>query len=170
MIRKHKRSFFERLTGTINTNGLEDEMIEEENAREEKETRNISVRGDAQKPAESGDWLENDEGQLTVDVYQTPAEIIIKTMVAGVKPDTLDLQISRDMITIKGSRHNSNEIREDDYFYQELFWGTFSRTILLPAEIDIEGAEATEEHGLLTLRLPKIDKDKKTKIRVRSTK
>jgi len=74
------------------------------------------------------------------------------------------------MVTVRGTRHVTNETREEDYFYRELYWGTFSRTVLLPAEIEVEEAEALEEHGMLTLRLPKIDKDRKTKLKVRSTR
>ena len=89
-------------------------------------------------------------------------------MVAGVKPDTLDIQISRDMVTIRGTRQSINEVQEEDYYHKELYWGTFSRTILLPAEVEVEEAEAIEEHGMLTLRLPKIDKERRAKLRVKS--
>jgi len=164
---ERKKTFFERLTGAINTNGTNEEGSLNEPSDE---NHNISIRPEREASEKSGSWLEDEEGQLTVDVYQTPTEIVIKTMVAGVKPDTIDLNISRDMVTIKGSRQNFNETREEDYHYKELFWGSFSRTILLPAEIEVEEAEATEEHGLLTLRLPKIDKEKKTKLKVKSSR
>jgi HSP20 family protein len=144
-----KKSFFERLTGTV-------KLDEEEVAQTDADTR--------------GNILEEseEEGQLTVDVYQTPDEIVIKTMVAGVKPEDLDINITRDMVTIKGRREETAEIHDHDYFHKELYWGSFGRTVMLPEEIEVEEAEAVERHGLLTIKLPKIDKSKQNKLRVKS--
>ena len=85
------------------------------------------------------------------------------------RPEELDISISRDMVTIKGHREEGHEASDDDYFHRELYWGSFSRTVLLPEEIDVEGAEASEKHGLLTINLPKIDKRRQTKLRVKTT-
>jgi len=117
----------------------------------------------------SKDWLDDseEEGELTVDVYQTDTEIIIKTMVAGVKPDDLDVSITRDMVSIKGKREVERTIDESEYLHKELYWGSFSRTIVLPQEIDVDAAEAIEKHGLLILRLPKLNKNRQTKVKVR---
>ena len=109
-----------------------------------------------------------EEGELSVDVYQTSSEIIIEAMVAGVKPEDLHLSITRDMVTIKGRRDGNTQISDDDYFYKELYWGTFSRTILLPHEVEIEEAEAVEKHGLLIVRMPKVDKARQTKLKIKS--
>lgn len=144
-----KKSFFERLTGTVK---MEEESVE----TEETETS----RGILDESEE--------EGQLTVDVYQTSDEIVIKTMVAGVKPEDLDINITRDMVTIKGKREETDETSDQDYFHRELYWGSFARTIMLPEEIDVEESEAIERHGLLTIKLPKIDKSKQNKLRVKS--
>jgi HSP20 family molecular chaperone IbpA len=162
MSQKDKRSFFERLTGAVNP------REEEADAPEEK-SRRLPV-----KPTGKGKPLslvsdEAEEGELTVDVYQTPDDIVIKTIVAGVRPDDLDISITRDMITIRGSRLESSETNEADYFHRELYWGSFSRTIMLPQEIDVDGSEASERHGLLTLKLPKLDKSRQTKLKVRSS-
>ncbi|MDQ3245186.1 MAG: Hsp20/alpha crystallin family protein, partial [bacterium] len=89
-------------------------------------------------------------------------------MVAGVKPDTIDLTIARDMITIRGKREENKNIDEENYFTKELYWGSFARTILLPAEIEPEETEAIEKNGLLTIKLQKIDKEKKTSVKVKS--
>ena len=62
----------------------------------------------------------------------------------------------------------SVEVEENDYFHRELYWGSFSRTIMLPEEIEVEEAEAIERHGLLTIKLPKVDKAKQNKLRVKS--
>lgn len=152
---KDNRSFFEKLTGSIRMDETPEEEVFEEKALKS------SPKGE--------DWLseEDEEGQLTVDVYQTPTEIVIKSMVAGVKPEDLDISITRDMVTIKGKRETERFVKEDDYFHRELYWGSFSRTIMLPAEVDVEESEAIEKHGLLILRLPKIDKNRQTRLRVK---
>ena len=154
---KEKRSFFERLTGSIN--------VDSYGPDEERLIKNAPAKPDGES------WTESEaaEGELSVDVYQTPEDIIIKAMVAGVKPEDLDVSITRDMVTIKGVRGSSQEISEENFFFKELYWGSFSRTILLPQEIEVEEAEAAEKNGLLTIRLPKIDKGRQTKLRVKST-
>lgn len=108
------------------------------------------------------------DGELSVDVYQTPTHIIIKAMIAGVRPEDLDVSITRDMVTIRGKREQHAEGQNGDFFFQELYWGSFSRTIVLPQEIDLEEAEASEKHGLLIIRLPKLDKGRAAKLKVRS--
>ncbi|MSR71355.1 MAG: Hsp20/alpha crystallin family protein [Candidatus Taylorbacteria bacterium] len=152
---KEKRSFFERLTGTVKMDAAELE-----------DAPKMSVK---KKQA----WVESEEeeekeGQLTVDVYHNPDDIVIKTMVAGVRPEDLDIAITRDMVTIRGKREEERGIKEEDFFTKELYWGTFSRTITLPQEIDVEESEAIERHGLLIIRLPKIDKGRQTKLKVKS--
>jgi HSP20 family protein len=113
-------------------------------------------------------YPEEQEGELSVDVYQTESEIIVEAMVAGVKPEDLHLNITRDMVTVKGRRAGNESVSEDDYFYRELYWGAFTRTILLPHEIDIEQSEAVEKHGLLIIRMPKLDKARSTKLKIKS--
>ena len=111
---------------------------------------------------------EEPAGELAVDVYQTPTHIVIKAMIAGVKPDDLDVSITRDMVTIRGKRERHTEGTAGDFFFQELYWGAFSRTIVLPQEVEIEEAEASEKHGLLIVRLPKLDKGRQAKLKVKS--
>lgn len=151
---KEKRSFFERLTGAI--------RIPEEAEEEEAKSTDTKANG------ENGDELDGGEGELMVDVYQTPTDVVIKTMVPGVRPEDLDITITRDMVTIKGKREIERTISEENYFHKELYWGSFSRTILLPQEVEIEEAEAIEKHGLLIIRLPKIDKSRQSKLRVKN--
>lgn len=152
---KEKRSFFERLTGTVR---MDEEQVEEKPAK----------RGSG---GDIGDWMEQEtveEGELTVDVYQTGDAIVIKSMIAGVRPEDLDISITRDMITIRGKREEERIAKDDDYFARELYWGTFSRTIQLPEEIDVDEAEAVEKHGLLILKLPKLDKKRQSKLKVKT--
>jgi len=111
---------------------------------------------------------EVESSELEVDVYQTPEEIVVRTMIAGVQPHNIDISLTRDMITVTGSKDDVKEVTEDDYFYRELSWGSFTRTIMLPAEVEVDEADAQEKHGVLTIRLPKINKERQAKIKVRS--
>ncbi len=149
-----KKSFFERITGSIRV------------PEEHEEVRKLPVT----EEKKGAGWMEeeNEEMELAVDVYQTPTDIIVQTMVAGVKPEDLELTIARDMITIRGKRDDMRNVDEENYFTKELYWGSFSRTILLPQEIEPEEAEATEKQGLLTVVLQKVDKEKKATIKVRA--
>lgn len=150
---KEKKSFFERLTGSVR---MEDEQ------RESFEEREVAK--------EATSWIEEEErdGELTVDVYQNNDTIVIKAMIAGVRPEDLDISITRDLVTIKGKREEERTVREEDYFIRELYWGSFSRTITLPEEIDVDEAEAMEKHGLLILKLPKLDKKRQSKLKVKT--
>ena len=106
------------------------------------------------------------EGQLTVDVYQTPTEIVIKSTIAGVTIDDLDISITNDMVTIRGERKKDEEVNAEDYFHQECYWGTFSRSVILPLEVDSENSVASFKNGILTIRLHKIEKVKTKKIKI----
>ncbi len=155
---KDKKSFFERLTGTVR---MEDET--EISAKPAKKA--YGGNGDATS------WMDTEteqEGELTVDVYQTPDMIVVKSMIAGVRPEDLDISITRDTITIRGKREEEKVARDEDFFTRELYWGSFSRTISLPEEIDVDEAEAVEKHGLLILKLPKLDKKRQSKLKVRT--
>jgi len=153
---KDNRSFFEKLTGSSKGDSFDDADIVEAKTTSKSDTSVESLYDE-----------ESEEGQLTVDVYQTAGEIIIKSMVSGVKPEDLDIAITRDMVTIKGKRETERFVKDEDYYHRELYWGSFSRTIMLPAEVEVEEAEAVEKHGLLIIKLPKIDKNKQTKLKVR---
>lgn len=149
----NKRSFFERLTGAVRLD--EDKELSEEQA-------------DLKMTAKPNIFEESEEeAQLTVDVYHTPSEIIIKTMVAGVKPEDLDVLITRDSVTIRGKRSEDRTISSDEYFHRELFWGSFARTIALSEEINVDEAEAVEKYGMLILHLPKLDKNRQAKLKVK---
>ncbi len=155
MIRKP--SFLERLTGSANEDDFDD--------AEREQTEVGDARGDA--------WNEpsaepEEDGELPVDMYHTPEKIVIRALIAGVSPDDLDIAITRDMVTIKGHREEDRESPDEDYYHHELYWGSFSRTILLPEEVIIDEAEAKEKHGMLTIVLPKLDKQRSARLKVRS--
>ena len=99
------------------------------------------------------------ENQLAIDVYQTPAEIIIKSALAGVSPENLKISLHNDLLTIKCKKEEDYNIKEEDYFYKECYFGSFSRSIILPAEVDNHRVDAVLENGLLTITLHKINFD-----------
>lgn len=95
------------------------------------------------------------EGELAVDVYQTEEAVVIKAAIAGVRQADLEIFLSHDLVTIRGVRHRDEQVRKEDYYSHECYWGKFSRSIVLPHEVDADRAEATLKNGLLTIRLPK---------------
>ena len=107
------------------------------------------------------------EGQLAIDIYQTEKELVIQSAIAGIKLKDLDISIEKDKLTIKGKREKPIEIEKINYFYQECYWGPFSREIILPVEVDPSRAEASFKEGILTIRIPKIEREKKKKIEVK---
>lgn len=158
--KRKKRSLIERLTGAVH---LDDEHFEEDELDDEFEETDLNQLNESENEIED----ELTEGELSVDVLNTNDSIIIKAMIAGVRPSDVDIDISRDMVTIRATREDEHEIKGENYFQRELFWGSFSRNILLPEEIDVDLSEAKEKNGLLILNLPKIDKNKKTKLQVK---
>lgn len=121
------------------------------------------------KDEKEGDlWNDGEpEGQLTVDVYQTPNDIVVESAIAGVAPDDIDVNVTTDSISIRGSRKREKAVRDEDYLYQECYWGKFGRSIILPQEVDPEGAEVRFKNGILTVTLPKANKKKTRKLKVR---
>jgi HSP20 family protein len=160
-----KLSIFDRFTG----NGSDsfdsfDEELEDVPAR--KGFRELV--SESSRPAPLEEDAPQAEGQLPVDVHQTANEIVVRAFVAGVRPDELSISIGRDMVEIEGSRSERTQVSGPDYFTRELFWGSFSRVISLPEEIDVDAATATSKDGLLTLVLPKLDKKRQTKLKVKA--
>jgi HSP20 family protein len=165
-----KKSFFQRLTGSMRMD--DEEVLEEEESNPAQSRNGLKSRlpSSSKDDAKENVWSEEEEeGELTIDVYQTAHEIVVQSMIAGVQPDNLSITITRDMITIKGKREVARGIHEDNYFIRELYWGSFSRTISLPQEVEAEEAEAVEKHGLLTIKIPKINRDKQTILKVKSS-
>ena len=106
------------------------------------------------------------DGQLSVDVIDNDEEIMIISAIAGVRLEDIDVTINHDMVTIKGMRRKASEIEEDRYLYQECYWGGFSRSIILPEDVDADSATATLENGILTIRLPKTHKNRVKRLKV----
>ena len=135
--------------------------------------KNININSSsAAKPADvqpEEQWIADDyeEGQLAIDVYQTKDAIIVKSTIAGVKPEDIDIAINNDLLTIRGTRKMEERINNDDYFYQECYWGGFSRSIILPMEVKSDQIEATIENGVLTVTLPKAQTEKQIVVKVK---
>lgn len=101
-------------------------------------------------------WFEEaNEGELAVDVYETPQCFVVQATVAGVRPDDLTLSMHRDLLTIRGKRDRRVPHPERTYLTEECFWGTFSRSLLLPEPVSVARATAHVQHGVLTVELPK---------------
>ena len=115
----------------------------------------------------SEEWMSDFEGQLNIDMYQTKDNVIIKSTIAGVRPEDIDINVANDMVTIKGSRKKEEAIAQDDYFYQECYWGNFSRSVIVPVDIDSENIEADLKDGILTVVVPKAAKAKTKKVKVK---
>ncbi|MCR4322829.1 MAG: Hsp20/alpha crystallin family protein [Candidatus Azambacteria bacterium] len=152
-----KESFLGRITGTQNERRL---GATGENTTPPTPQSTPKVR----RPKE---WLiDATEGQLSLDVYQTENDVVIKSTVAGISSDDIDITITNDMLTVKGSRSCDEEIRPEDYYYQECYWGPFSRSVILPADVEADLIKATLKNGILTIRLPKSEKIKTKKISI----
>lgn len=149
------KSFFDKLTATNNDFEEESDLI------------SIDEEDDFLTKEEEEDE-EEQTGELSVDIFDKGDALVLKTMIAGVKPEDLEVSISRDSVAIKGVRHQTKEVEKDSYFSQELYWGSFYRKINLPTEIDIDESSAVEKHGLLTLTLPKVDRERKTTLKIKN--
>ncbi len=108
-------------------------------------------------------WI-NEEDKLPIDVYQDDSYIYLKSPVPGAEVEDIDINIDNDLITIRVHREESEAINHDDYFFQECFWGSLSRSLILPAEIEADAVQANLRNGILTVTLPKINRS--TGIRV----
>ena len=190
---KQKKSFLDKISSSDDNDEIQEKDVEIKNSinenmdsdlsdlskrlNEEKivenEKDNMALDETERKDENDKEWFDkesgssDEEGQLTVDVYKTEEDIVIKSIIGGVRSEDLDISVTNDMVTIKGKRNNIDEVVEDDYYYQECFWGNFSRSIILPCDIKAEGVEATIKNGILTIKLPKIEKNTSMKIEIK---
>ena len=138
---------------------IEEEILEDEFLDDDKSTGE-----------QSEEWMNEEEfeGQLAVDVYQTKDDIVVKAPIAGVKPEDIDVAISEDVVTIRGDRKEQEVVEKDNFYVQECFWGSFSRSVILPTSTVAEKAEASLKDGVLSIRIPKVvpeDQVKKIKVK-----
>jgi HSP20 family protein len=145
-----KKSLIKLVTGSYD----EDERVDA--AEEEEETN---------EEAPQEEWMES-EGNLPVDCFQSGDEIVIRSAIPGVQGQDLDITITSDMVTIRGEREQEERVSVEDFYHQELYWGAFTRQIILPQEIDTDNAKASLKDGILTIRLPKLDRVKTKKLKI----
>lgn len=156
------KKFFEGLTDSIE----EETAIEPHIEHAKASSVSAKSKADDKKDTSISDLMDEGEGQLTIDVYQTPEEIVVESTIAGVEPENLDVDISPESVTVRGKREKEKKIADEDYFYQECYWGRFSRSVILPQEIDPEKSVATLKNGVLTVHMPKVDRRKSKKLKV----
>lgn len=116
----------------------------------------------------NSDWLNDYDGQLAIDVYQTTDAVILKAPVAGVKIEDLEISITDEVVNIKGERRHNEEIHQNDYIAQECYWGAFSRSFILPVAVEPDQAEAILKNGILKITIPKLERTKTKTIEVKS--
>ena len=113
------------------------------------------------------EWLEDEEeGQLAIDAYQDDDSVIIKAPIAGVNAEDLEIQITDEVVTVKGARKNETEAARENYFVQECYWGSFMRSYILPVPVDAAKAEASMRNGIMTIKIPKQEKTKTRVLKV----
>lgn len=168
-----KSSFFEKLTGASWSSEKEEvKVVPKKNGKSKKKIikKDFSIEEKSLpskiKDTETEEILAESEGQLTIDVYQTPEEVVIKSTIAGVRAEDIDISMNNDMITIKGKRAKDEVIPEKDYYYQECYWGSFSRSVILPVDVESDKAQASMKNGILTVKLPKVRKTLTKKITI----
>ena len=154
-------NFFKKLSGLDDK--IDTEQTNEAESNEEEMEEQSILKSD------SNEWLggDYDEGQLSIDVFQTPNNLIVKSTIAGVKPDDIDISINNDMLTIRGRREIQESVTEENYLIKECYWGGFSRSVILPVEIKAEKVEASLDNGVLTVILPKVKSAKQFSIKVK---
>ena len=108
------------------------------------------------------------EGQLSLDVYQSPGEIVVLAPIAGVKLSDINVSVTEDVLTIRGKRYFEFDIPEQDYLTQECFWGDFSRSIVLPAAVDTSKINASLKDCVLKITIPRTELTKTKVIRIKT--
>lgn len=158
-------NFFKKLAGLDNK-----KINSKTNSFEEEQINDTEDENRAKFNENDENWIEDDyeEGQLSIDVYQTPKNIVVKSTIAGVKSEDIDISINNDMLTIRGKRENMETIKNDDYLYKECYWGSFSRSIILPVEVEQDKIDAILENGVLIITIPKAKVAKQISVKVKN--
>ncbi len=178
-------SFFKKLKKDVeqeeetgkNVENIEQKILEKNVPKKAKEKASKKSSSSKLKTVEKGkislsaskksssDWLKA-PGQLAVDVYQSDSDFCIQAPIGGIDPEDIDISVENEMLVLKGERKEPEAEKEKSYFYQECYWGPFSRQIILPEDIDLERTKAFLRKGILTIKIPKVKKVKKKTIAV----
>lgn len=161
----NNKEFFEQLAGVK----AENDEIEAELVRANKVSA-IAEGEEAVVTTKNGfadAGFDDAEGHLLIDVYHDADTITIESAIAGVESDDLDISITSESVVIKGTRNRKEKVHKNDYLHQECFWGKFSRSVILPQEIDPDNAQASLKDGVLKIVLPKVHKGVGRKVKVK---
>jgi HSP20 family protein len=103
-----------------------------------------------------------------VDMYQTDNEVVVKAALPGIKADEVQINVTGEVLTIKGEVNHKEEVQEKAYHIREQRWGAFERSIALPANVVADKAKADFENGVLTVTLPKAEEAKPKSITIKT--
>lgn len=152
---KEKKSFFEKIISDPSASKSGAEIEKEVNVSQGQE---VEIKNKTPKNIE--------EGQLSVDVYETDSSINVVSIIGGIKEEDVNISVDNNVLTITGTREKDEEQENRNYFVTECFWGSFSRSIILPAEVDVERVKATMKNGILKVDLPKLSGRRSKKIKI----
>ena len=113
-------------------------------------------------------YIFSDSATPTIDMYETDSEIVVKAALPGVEPEETNIDITGNILTIKGDTKVEQEIKEENYIHREYRHGSFNRSLALPSGLSTEKAEANMENGILTLSIPKAEEVKPKVIKVKT--
>lgn len=105
---------------------------------------------------------------VAIDMYETKDQVVVKAALPGLKPEQTEVTITGNTLTIRGEAKEEKEIKEENYICRERRMGAFSRSIALPDGLRTDKAEATFEHGVLTLTIPKAEEKKAKTIKIKA--
>ncbi len=108
---------------------------------------------------EKNQWSMFQEGQLMLDIYERPDAVVVRSLIAGVNPDNLEISLHNDLLTIRGVREDVEEVCDDQFYTRECYWGSFRRTIIIPVPVAAEGIRASFKNGVVTIELPKLSEN-----------
>lgn len=152
---KEKKSFFEKIVSDPSASKSGIEIKKEADISEDRE---IPIKNKSSKNME--------EGQLSVDVYETDSAIVVVSIIGGTEEEDINISVDNNVLTITGVREKDKEQESRNYFVAECFWGSFSRSIILPVEVDVERVKATMKNGILKVDLPKLGGTRSKKIKI----
>ena len=115
--------------------------------------------------AQAPEWISSsNEGQLSIDVYRDQETLVVRSTLAGVRPEDVDVSIHGDLLTIRGKREAGEEVAEENWYYRECYWGAFSRSVVLPYDVASDSAKASLKNGILEVRIPIRERGKKVNV------
>lgn len=128
---------------------------EEENTEGQDSYFQVSENSEQQTQDEQYPWNSFQEGELMIDMYKTDAAVVVRSLLAGVDPKDIEIHVHQDILTIRGKREETELIYEDQFFHRECFWGSFSRSVVIPVPVDEKHIRAFFKHGMVIIELPR---------------